>query len=88
MPMIDLTYPEGALDPAARTEAVRKLTSALLRIEGASDESENALGMCWTIVHELPEGGINVAGQLAALADLPEDEVSWMRQSRPAYRSQ
>ncbi|HVD38579.1 MAG TPA: 4-oxalocrotonate tautomerase [Solirubrobacterales bacterium] len=61
MPMIDLTYPEGALDAGARAEAVEKLTAALLRHEGAAD-NEQTRAMSWTLVHELPHHALNVAG--------------------------
>ena len=61
MPMIDLTYPEGALDLDARAEVVDKLTSALLRNEGAV-ENEQTRAMTWTLVHELPRDAVNVAG--------------------------
>lgn len=66
MPMIDLTYPEGALAPAARAEAVARLTEALLRIEGADPDSPHARGMAWAFVHELPPGAIHIAGRPAA----------------------
>ena len=65
MPMFDLTYPEGALDPEARAEAVEKLTAALLRHEGAPD-NEATRAMSWTLVHELPADCVNVAGRPAA----------------------
>lgn len=61
MPMIDLTYPEGALGADARAEAVEKLTAALLRHEGATD-NEQTRAMSWTVVHELPAGALNVGG--------------------------
>jgi len=61
MPMIDLTYPEGALGPEERTTAVERLTAALLRHEGATD-NEQTRGMSWTLVHELPAGAFNVGG--------------------------
>jgi phenylpyruvate tautomerase PptA (4-oxalocrotonate tautomerase family) len=61
MPMIDLTYPEGALEPDARADAVERLTAALLRHEGATD-NEQTRGMSWTLVHELPAGAVNVGG--------------------------
>lgn len=61
MPMIDLTYPEGALDPHARAEAVEKLTAALLRNEGALDNAQTR-AMSWAVVHELPAYALNVAG--------------------------
>jgi phenylpyruvate tautomerase PptA (4-oxalocrotonate tautomerase family) len=64
MPMIDLTYPEGALDPDARAEAVDKLTEALLRNEGALD-NEQTRAMSWTVVHELPADALNVGGTSA-----------------------
>ncbi|MDX6697883.1 MAG: hypothetical protein QOE65_1280 [Solirubrobacteraceae bacterium] len=65
MPMIDLTYPEGALEPAARAEAVARLTEALLRIEGADPQSPYARAMAWAFVHELPPEAVNVAGRPA-----------------------
>ena len=61
MPMIDLTYPEGALEAEARAEAVEKLTAALLRNEGATD-NEQTRAMSWTVVHELPAHALNVGG--------------------------
>lgn len=61
MPMIDLTYPEGALEPSQRAEAVEGLTAALLRNEGALD-NEQTRAMSWAIVHELPAGAISVGG--------------------------
>lgn len=61
MPMIDLTYPEGALDAEARGEVVEKLTAALLRHEGAAD-NEQTRAMSWTLVHELPPHALNVGG--------------------------
>src|SRR3982750_2441814 len=61
MPMIDLTYPEGALDAEARAQAVERLTAALLRHEGAAD-NEQTRAMSWTLVHELPDGALNVGG--------------------------
>ncbi len=37
MPMIDFTYPEGALEPGALATAVDRLTESLLRNEAATD---------------------------------------------------
>jgi phenylpyruvate tautomerase PptA (4-oxalocrotonate tautomerase family) len=61
MPMIDLTYPAGALDEEARAEAVERLTAAVLRNEGAPD-NDYTRAMCWTLVHELPAGALHVGG--------------------------
>lgn len=66
MPMFDLTLPEGALEPAAREEAVKRLTSALLRHEGAPEDSPIIRAMAWGFVHELPAAAINVGGLPAA----------------------
>jgi phenylpyruvate tautomerase PptA (4-oxalocrotonate tautomerase family) len=64
MPMFDLTYTEGALEPDARAEAIEKLTAALLRHEGAPDNGATR-AMSWTIVHEVPAAMFNVAGRPA-----------------------
>lgn len=66
MPIFDLTYPEGALDAARRAQAVEKLTSALLRHEGAPADNLYVRGMAWGFVHELPEDAVNVGGRPAA----------------------
>jgi phenylpyruvate tautomerase PptA (4-oxalocrotonate tautomerase family) len=61
MPMIDLTYPEGALGAEQRADAVERLTAALLQHEGAAD-NEQTRAMSWTVVHELPAAALNVGG--------------------------
>jgi phenylpyruvate tautomerase PptA (4-oxalocrotonate tautomerase family) len=63
MPMFDLTVPEGALEPAARAQAVERLTSALLRHEGAPESSPMARAMAWGFVHEVPQEAISIAGR-------------------------
>ena len=62
MPMIDLTYPEGAIAPEAQPEVIERLTAALLRNEGAPD-NERTRAMTWTFLHELPAGAVNVAAR-------------------------
>jgi phenylpyruvate tautomerase PptA (4-oxalocrotonate tautomerase family) len=61
MPMIDLTYPEGAFDAEARAQAVDSLTAALLRNEGAAD-NEQTRAMSWVVVNEVPAHVLNVGG--------------------------
>jgi phenylpyruvate tautomerase PptA (4-oxalocrotonate tautomerase family) len=68
MPMIDLYMSEGALDPDARDEAVEKLTNALLRHEGASEDNAYVRAMAWVLVHELPWEAMNVGGRAAGRA--------------------
>jgi phenylpyruvate tautomerase PptA (4-oxalocrotonate tautomerase family) len=62
MPMIDLTYPKGALTPDARADAVERLTEALLRHEGAVDNEQTRV-MSRAFVHELPHEHVFVAGR-------------------------
>jgi phenylpyruvate tautomerase PptA (4-oxalocrotonate tautomerase family) len=62
MPLIDVTYPEGALEPDARATMVEELTTKLLRAERAPD-TEFFRNITWVYVHELPEHGINAAGR-------------------------
>jgi phenylpyruvate tautomerase PptA (4-oxalocrotonate tautomerase family) len=62
MPLVHLTYPEGALTPTARDEAVEKLTEALIRHEGAQDNAMTRM-MSRCCVHELPPEAITVGGR-------------------------
>ncbi|HEX8648076.1 MAG TPA: hypothetical protein VF715_14370 [Thermoleophilaceae bacterium] len=64
MPMIDLTYPQGALEPDALAEAIEKMTDTFLRVEGAP-VNDATRAMSWTIVNEMPPGAINVGGRPA-----------------------
>lgn len=62
MPMIDVTYPEGALEPEAREKLVQDLGAALLRAERVPD-TEFFRSVTWVYVHELPAHGVNAAGK-------------------------
>jgi phenylpyruvate tautomerase PptA (4-oxalocrotonate tautomerase family) len=62
MPMMDLTYPAGALTPDARAELVEELTTVLLRAERAPD-TDFFRNITWVYVHELPEGTLFAAGR-------------------------
>jgi phenylpyruvate tautomerase PptA (4-oxalocrotonate tautomerase family) len=62
MPMIDVTYPAGALTPEARGSLVEELTTGLLRAERAPD-TDFFRNITWVYVHELPEGTVLAAGQ-------------------------
>jgi phenylpyruvate tautomerase PptA (4-oxalocrotonate tautomerase family) len=62
MPMMDLTYPAGALTAEARTELVDELTTILLRAERAPD-TQFFRDIAWTYVHELPDGTVLAAGR-------------------------
>jgi phenylpyruvate tautomerase PptA (4-oxalocrotonate tautomerase family) len=61
MPMIELTYPQGAIGREALEAAVEKLTAALLRHEGAP-ENERIRAIAWTFVNEIPAGRLFKGG--------------------------
>lgn len=65
MPVFELTYPEGALEPQARAELLENLTTALLRAERAPD-TEFFRSVTWSYVHELPADSVLAAGRPAA----------------------
>jgi phenylpyruvate tautomerase PptA (4-oxalocrotonate tautomerase family) len=62
MPIFEVTYPEGALTPDARSKLLEDLTTALLKAERAPD-TEFFRNVTWSYVHELPAGSVNAAGQ-------------------------
>ena len=62
MPIMDVTYPEGALTADQRTELADELTTVLLRAERAPD-TDFFRSVTWVFVHELPEGAILSAGR-------------------------
>jgi phenylpyruvate tautomerase PptA (4-oxalocrotonate tautomerase family) len=62
MPIFEVTYPEGALTPDARSKVVEELTTALLRAERAPD-TDFFRSVTWSYVHELPAGSVHAAGQ-------------------------
>ena len=62
MPMIDVTYPEGALDDDARAKLVEDLTTSLLRAERAPD-TDFFRSITWVYLHELPTRAVNAAGK-------------------------
>src|SRR5688572_26400968 len=64
MPIMDVTYPEGALSPEARDTLVEELTTVLLRAERAPD-TEFFRSVTWVFVHELPQGSVYTSGRPA-----------------------
>jgi phenylpyruvate tautomerase PptA (4-oxalocrotonate tautomerase family) len=65
MPMMDVTYPQGALTPDARERLAEELTTVLLRAERAPD-TEFFRSVTWVYLHELPEGAVLAAGRPVA----------------------
>jgi phenylpyruvate tautomerase PptA (4-oxalocrotonate tautomerase family) len=64
MPIMDVTYPEGALSPDARDTLIEELTAVLLRAERAPD-TEFFRSVTWVFVHELPAAHVYTAGRPA-----------------------
>jgi len=65
MPMIDVTYPEGALTEDERSTLAEELTTVLLRAERAPD-TEFFRNVTLIYLHELPRGSVMAAGQPVA----------------------
>jgi phenylpyruvate tautomerase PptA (4-oxalocrotonate tautomerase family) len=90
MPMLELTYPEGALQPDARALLVEQLTAALMRWEGAPDTAFFRQAT-WALIHERPAWAINRAGPprppgLRALRHRPGRRDERPPQGRPRRR--
>jgi phenylpyruvate tautomerase PptA (4-oxalocrotonate tautomerase family) len=64
MPIMDVTYPEGALSPEARDTLVEELTTVLLRAERAPD-TEFFRSVTWVFAHELPQANVYTSGRPA-----------------------
>ena len=62
MPVFEITYPEGALEPAARDQLLDELTTAILNAERAPNH-EFFRGVTWGYVNELPAGSVVAAGR-------------------------
>jgi phenylpyruvate tautomerase PptA (4-oxalocrotonate tautomerase family) len=62
VPVFELTYPEGALEPDVRAQLMDDLTTALLRAERAP-ETQFFRDITWSYVHELPAGSVLAAGR-------------------------
>ncbi len=57
MPLINVKIIEGVFSPSQKQEIVRKLTDALVSIEG-----ENMRSVTWCIVEEVKSGDWGIAG--------------------------
>jgi phenylpyruvate tautomerase PptA (4-oxalocrotonate tautomerase family) len=68
MPLMDLTYPAGAIDQDARAGLAEELTTVLLRAERAPD-TDFFRSITWLHVHELAAGDVLAAG--GPVADKP-----------------
>ena len=64
MPLIDLTYPEGAIDAETREQLVENLMGDLLAAERAPD-TQFFRDVTWVFVHEMPAEHVFTAGKPA-----------------------
>jgi 4-oxalocrotonate tautomerase len=65
MPLINVKVIEGVFSPAQKQEVVRKLTDAMVTIEG-----ENMRQVTWCIVEEVKSGDWGIAGNPLTTADV------------------
>jgi len=64
MPVIDVTYPAGALNPAAQEAVAAQLTDILMEIEGTKGIAAIAAGT-WLFLHEAAANTVAVGGKFA-----------------------
>ena len=65
MPMIDVTIPEGALQPEAEARLMKELTDILITHEGFGADNKIAQGVTWVFLHR--PAAVFVAGERSAL---------------------
>jgi 4-oxalocrotonate tautomerase len=65
MPLVDIQLIEGVFDQAQKQEMIRKVTDAMVSIEG-----EAMRGVTWVRVHEVPSGAWAIGGKALSTADV------------------
>jgi phenylpyruvate tautomerase PptA (4-oxalocrotonate tautomerase family) len=65
MPMLELTYPKGAIAPEAREELLDELATKMLAAEKAPD-TEFFRSITWVYANEIDPGAIAVGGRPGA----------------------
>ena len=58
MPLVQVKLIEGVFSDAQKQEMIRKLTDAMVSIEG-----ENMRGVTWVVVEEVQSGDWGIGGQ-------------------------
>ena len=74
MPLINVKLIEGVFSPEQKQQIVRKLTDAMVSIEG-----EAMRGVTWTVIEEVKSGDWAIGGQPLTTAD-----VKALAATRPA----
>ena len=65
MPLINVKIIEGVFSPEQKQEVIRKLTDAMVSIEG-----ENMRGVTWCVVEEVKSGDWGIGGNPLTAADV------------------
>ena len=65
MPFINVKTIEGIFSPEQKQEIIRKLTDAMVTIEG-----ENMRGVTWCVVEEVKSGDWGIGGNPLTTADV------------------
>jgi phenylpyruvate tautomerase PptA (4-oxalocrotonate tautomerase family) len=64
MPLIEVTFPEGALSNDMKANLAEELTTAVIEMEGAPD-NEYVRAVSWCYFNEIPPESIHVGGKRA-----------------------
>ena len=65
MPLVNVRLIEGVFTPNQKQEMIRKLTDAMVSIEG-----ENMRAVTWVVVEEVKSGDWGIAGNPLSTADV------------------
>ncbi len=65
MPLINVKIIEGVFSPEQKQEVIRKLTDAMVSIEG-----ESMRGVTWCVVEEVKSGDWGIGGNPLTTADV------------------
>jgi 4-oxalocrotonate tautomerase len=65
MPLVDIQLIEGVFDSSQKQEMIRKVTEAMVAIEG-----EAMRGVTWVRVHEIASGEWAIGGKALTAADV------------------
>ena len=70
MPLISIKAIEGAFSTEQKAEAIRKVTDAMVSIEG-----ENLRGITWVTFEEVKSGDWGIGGQVITVVDVKKKQA-------------
>ena len=65
MPLVQVRLVEGVFSEAQKAEMIRKLTDAMVSIEG-----ENMRGVTWVVIDDVKSGSWGIGGKALTTADI------------------